>query len=314
MDFKETAAWLLEQDHILILTHRRPDGDTLGCGIALCRALREQGKTAYMLFNEEMTPQFDPYVEGIWMAEGAQVDTVVSVDIAALTLMTDSAKPWVDRGIDLAIDHHPSHEGFGALTCLDGSRAACGELIYDIVRQWGPVSAQVALPLYVAISTDTGCFEYSNTTPATHRIVADLMETGIDFYTANHRHFGTKSLGRLKLESLLVDTMEVHDGGAIALAGVSLADMARLGTTESDAEDISSFLGKIQGVESAGTLRELKPGEWKISMRTQVLSATEICGHFGGGGHRAAAGGTIFGDFAQAKAVLMTAIRAVQHG
>ena len=143
---------------------------------------------------------------------------------------------------------------------MDPGRAACGELIYDLIRQWGPVSPAAALPLYVAVATDTGCFMYSNTTPATHRVCADLMAVGIDFQGVNKRHFRTKSLKRLRLESLLVDGMDVHDGGATVIAAISLADMARLEATERDAEDIAAFLGQIEGVRTSVTIRELAPG------------------------------------------------------
>ncbi|KAB5102278.1 iron-containing alcohol dehydrogenase, partial [Bacteroides thetaiotaomicron] len=105
------------------------------------------------------------------------------VDIAARSLFTRAGEPWLARGVDLAIDHHPSQAFFAAQTCLDAGRAACGELIYDILRELGPITPAMAIPLYVAVSTDTGCFQYSNTTADTHRVAAALMDTGIDVFT-----------------------------------------------------------------------------------------------------------------------------------
>ena len=184
---------------------------------------------------------------------------------------------------------------------------------YDLIRQWGPVSREAALPLYVAVSTDTGCFQYSNTTAATHRVAADLMDTGIDAQGANKRHFRTKSLKRLKLESLIVDTMDLHDGGAIAIAAVSLADMARLEATERDAEDIAAFVGQLEGVHTSVTIRELAGGACKLSVRTDAtLNATKVCALLGGGGHAAAAGCTVPGTVEEAKAAILAAIRKVQ--
>ena len=228
MDYKAAAELLKKQDRILILTHRRPDGDTIGCAAGLCAALREQGKTACILPNEDATSLFTPYLGGYLAEEDWEPDFVVSVDIAGRSLFTPRGERYLARGIDLGIDHHPSYEGFARESCVDPGRAACGELIYDLIRQWGPVSPAAALPLYVAVATDTGCFMYSNTTPATHRVCADLMAVGIDFQGVNKRHFRTKSLKRLRLESLLVDGMDVHDGGATVIAAISLADMARL--------------------------------------------------------------------------------------
>ena len=300
MEYTEAAELLLRQNDILILTHKRPDGDTIGCAVGLCQALREQGKTAWVLPNEDATTLFTPYLEGYLAPEGFQPAFVVSVDIAGKGLFTPDGEMWLKRGIDLAIDHHPSQEYFAKETCLDAGRAACGELIYDLIRQWGPVSPAAALPLYVAVATDTGCFQYSNI-------------TGIDAQKANKRHFRTKSLKRLKLESLIVDTMDLRDDGAIAIAAISLADMARLEADERDAEDIAAFVGQLEGVHTSVTIRELKDGACKLSVRTdETLNATKVCALLGGGGHAAAAGCTVPGTVEEAKAAIMDAIRKVQ--
>ena len=313
MEYREAAALLLRQNDILILTHKRPDGDTIGCAVGLCQALREQGKTAWVLPNEDATRLFTPYLEGYLASEGFAPSFVVSVDIAGRGLFTPAGEAWLQRGIDLAIDHHPSQEYFAKETCLDAGRAACGELIYDLIHQWGPVSPAAALPLYVAVATDTGCFQYSNTSPATHRVAADLMATGIDAQGANKRHFRTKSLKRLRLESLIVDTMDLHDDGAIAIAAIGLADMARLEADEADAEDIAAFVGQLEGVHTSVTIRELKDGACKLSVRTDAtLTATKVCALLGGGGHAAAAGCTVPGTVEEAKAAILDAIRKVQ--
>lgn len=315
MTYLEAAQWLLSRDNVLILTHVRPDGDTVGCAAGLCRALREQGKTAWVLPNPETTSIFTPYLEGLLAPEDWQPDTVVSVDIAARGLFPENALCYLPR-VDLAIDHHPSQEFFAAGTCLDASRAACGELVYDIVRQWGPVSPQVALPLYVAVSTDCGCFVYSNTSAACHRVAAELMDTGFDFYPINRRHFRTKSLKRLRLESMLTAGMDVHDGGQTVIVSLTLDMMAQVGATEEDIDDISAFVGQIEGVRTGVTLRELRPGVCKISLRTDPgdLNASKVCALLGGGGHAAAAGATVEGDVEFTRQAVLDAIRKVKHG
>ena len=170
----QTAQRLLAMEDVLILTHRRPDGDTIGCACALCLALRQLGKTAWVLPNEDAHGLFTPYFEGVLAPAEFVPQFVVSVDTAALGMLPGSGKAYADR-IDLAIDHHPSQEFFARETCLEADSAACGEIVYDILRQLTPLTPEMALPLYVAISTDTGCFVYSNTTPDTHRIAAALM-------------------------------------------------------------------------------------------------------------------------------------------
>jgi phosphoesterase RecJ-like protein len=313
MRVEEAARLLLGWNDILILTHRRPDGDTIGCAVALCQWLREQGRRAHLLTNEEAHALFHPYLEGYLAPADFQPAHVVSVDIASLGLLPDSAAPYREQ-VELAIDHHPSNEGFGRYNWVDPSCAACGELIYRLVTQTGPVSRAVALPLYVAVSTDTGCFAYSNTSPQTHRVAADLMETGIDHQWVNKRHFRTKSYKRLQIESRIVQEMELFDGGATAVATVSLALVRELGATEEDLEDISSFVGQVEGVKNGVTLRELKPGECKFSLRTdRTLNASRVCGLLGGGGHAAAAGCTVYGTIAQAKSAMLDAIHQVQQ-
>ena len=159
MTYQEAAAWLRQHDRYLILTHKRPDGDTIGCAAALCAGLRRLGKTAHICPGTGETHLFTPYLEGYLAPEDYEAETVVSTDIAARSLFTREGERWLERGIDLAIDHHPSQEFFARETCLDAGRAACGELIYDILRELGEITPEMAVPLYVAVSTDTGCFQ-----------------------------------------------------------------------------------------------------------------------------------------------------------
>ncbi len=309
----ETAAFLRKCDNVLILTHIRPDGDTVGCAAGLCIALRQLGKTAYVLRDPGTSGIFTPYLDGLTAEGGWQPDTVVAVDIAAASMFHDAALPYRDR-VDLTIDHHPSQEFYARETCLDSSRASCGEIIFDILRQWGPVNPEAALPLYVAVSTDCGCFVYSNTNAACHRTAAELMETGIDFYHVNRRHFRTKSFKRLQLESMLIQGMELHDGGELAVVTLTLDMMARLDATEEDVDNISAFVGQVEGVKTGVTIRQLTPALCKLSLRTDPgdLNANHVCALLGGGGHAAASGATVDGSPEAAKAAIMAAIRKIQ--
>ena len=227
LTIQQTAEFLSAHDGYLILTHVRPDGDTVGCAAALCRGLRDLGKTAFVLPNPETTSLFSPYLEGLLAPEGFAPETVVSVDMAARGLFPDNAKKYLER-VELAIDHHPSQEFFARNTCLDAQRAACGELMYDILREMTPITREIALPLYVAVSTDCGCFVYGNTSAGTHRVAAALIDTGIPLAELNKRHFRTKSFKRLRLESMLTESLEFHDGGEIAIAAISLHMMDTL--------------------------------------------------------------------------------------
>lgn len=314
LDFHQTAAWLLGRDNFLILTHVRPDGDTVGCAAGLCLALREQGKTAYILPDPNTSGLFTEYVQPLWASSDYAPDTVVAVDIAARSMFHEGAKAWLDR-VDLTVDHHPSQEFYAKDTCLDGQRAACGELIYDIVRQWGPVSKPVAEALYMAVSTDCGCFVYSNTNAACHRVAADLLDTGIDCYPINRRHFRTKSFKRLKLESMLTEGMQLLDGGAVAIVTLTLDMIRSLQATEEDMDNISAFVGQIEGVRTGVTIRQLTDTTCKISLRTDPadLNASKVCALLGGGGHAAASGATVEASPEQTADLVIQAIRTVQN-
>lgn len=312
MDYQQAARLLAERDNILLLTHKRPDGDTLGSAAALCLALRAMGKEAWLLTNPQVTGLFTGYLEGL-CREDFEPEFVVSVDVASLGLLPDNAAPYAGR-IDLALDHHPSNEGFGGENCVDPSRAACGELVYDLIGCLTPLTAEMAMDLYVAVSTDTGCFQYSNTTWRTHAVAAELLKFDFPCAQVNKRHFRTKSLKRLKLEGELLGGMKLYQSGTLAMAALTLDIMERVEAREEDAEDISAFLGQIEGIRHAATFRELSPGEFKLSLRTDEhsLNASAVCALLGGGGHAAAAGATLTGTLEEVYAQLLAAVEQVQ--
>ena len=291
----EAAALLRSFDRVLILTHIRPDGDTVGCAAGLCAALRAMGKTAYLLPNPGLTDNTAPYFTPYAAPADFAPEKVVSVDIAAVGLFPDNAKAYLGR-VDLAIDHHPSFEGFGRKNIVRPEAAACGELVLDIVRELTPVTPEIALPLYVAVSTDTGGFIYSNVTAATHRAAAELMDTGIDYRSVNKVFFQTKSRIRMQLEAAMLAGARFYDGSRVAVLSVPRALLEKFHASESDAEDLSALGPQIQGVDCAVTMRELGDGVWKFSLRTgERVNATEVCRLLGGGGHARAAGATLEG-------------------
>ncbi len=304
----ETAELLRSFDRVLILTHVRPDGDTVGCAAALCAGLRALGKTAYLLPNPELTATTVPYARPYEAPADFLPDKVVSTDIATLGLLPENAKAYASR-IDLAIDHHPSFEQFGAANIVRPEAAACGELIYSILAHLGPITAEMALPLYVAVSTDTGCFAYGNTTSNTHAVAAALMATGIDYHTVNKVFFRTKSRKRMQLEGAMLSTAEFYDHDRVAVLSVPMSLMEQFSATESDAEDLSALGGQIEGVDCAVTMRELRPDVWKVSVRTGArVNATQVCRMLGGGGHAAAAGCTVEAPWAEGKRQILAAV------
>ena len=304
----ETIDYLRTHDNYLILNHRRPDGDAVGSAAALCRALRQMGKTASVWKNPETTERYLPYLSGLETEAVPEGASLISVDLAAETLLPLNGLDFAGR-IVLSIDHHMSNTGYAEYTNVDPKCAACGELLLEILRELGPVTKEMADALYLAVSTDTGCFQYSNVTGDTLRTAAALKDLGADTFSINKTMFGTKTIARLRLESALTNSAEFYAGGLVAVCCISQSLMDSIGATEDDAEDISGFPRSMEGVQIGVLVKELREGGAKISLRTgDAYNASEICGKLGGGGHRAAAGAQDDAGMESAKARILAAI------
>lgn len=308
MTVREFAELIRGRDRFLILTHRRPDGDTVGSAAALCRGLRAFGKTAFVLPNPEASERYARMLDPFLAPEDYDPETVLSVDLAEEGILQVNGGPWAGR-IEFAVDHHPSNSGFSKKVLLDPTAGACGELIYFLLLELlGSVDRETATLLYVAVTTDTGCFRYKNTTPQTLRVGAALLEAGAPI-DLNRTMFMKKSRSRLLLESAIIEKLEIFKDGEASLAAVTRADLLRCGVREEDLEDVASIAGGVDGVELSLTLREVGDDEWKVSLRTgQYGNASAVCREFGGGGHGMAAGCTLNGPLEEVKARLKEAV------
>ena len=304
------AGYLEALDNVLLLTHVRPDGDTIGSAAALCRALRDCGQTAYLLPNPEITATYAPYAAPYWAPEGWQAEHIVSVDIADVSLLPENAKPYQER-IELAVDHHPSQTFFARNTCLEADSAACGEIVYEIIQHLTALTADIALPLYVAVSTDCGGFQYGNTTARTHRIAAALMDV-VDVAAVNKALFRTKSRVRLAMESRMVADMKLFDHQRVVVMEIPLSLRQEMQATDADIEELSALPALVEGTDCGVTLRELRPGTVKVSVRTGPrVDACALCRILGGGGHHAASGATVEGTLDEARMAVLAAYRKV---
>ena len=307
---QEAAARLRQMDNVLLLTHVRPDGDTIGSAAALCRALRDCGQTAYLLPNPEITATYAPYAAPYWAPEGWQAEHIVSVDIADASLLPENAQSYRDR-IELAIDHHPSQTFFARNTCLEADSAACGEIVYEIIQHLTALTADIALPLYVAVSTDCGGFQYGNTTARTHRIAAALMDV-VDVAAVNKTLFRTKSRVRLAMESRMVADMKLFDHQRVVVMEIPQSLRQEMQATDADIEELSALPALVEGTDCGVTLRELRPGTVKVSVRTGPrVDACALCRILGGGGHHAASGATVEGTLDEARMAVLAAYRKV---
>lgn len=291
MKIEEFAKAIDSQDDILIITHLRPDGDTLGSACALCSALRSLGKRAYIFRNIEITSNYIEYTKPYIAPDGYEHAFVIAVDVASEELF---ARGYTGR-VDICIDHHPSNTMFAGDTILRPEKASCGEIIFDLIREVrGGVDEREANLLYLAVSTDTGCFCYANTTSDTLRTAAALIDAGADNKGINKKIFRTVRKSRLLLEGLIYTGLKHFRGGKITVVTVTLDMMARSGATEDDCEDLASLAGKVEGSRVGITIRETEKGKCKVSVRTAPeVDADAICAIYGGGGHAMAAGCTL---------------------
>ena len=305
----DTARFLTEHDNYVILTHRRPDGDTIGSAAGLCLGLRAIGKTAWVLQNRQLTSRLAPFVEGLLTQEVPEDATIVCVDIASIELLSFDAEPLADR-IALAIDHHGSNSLSVTNRLVQPGSAACGEIILELLQELGILlTKKMAEALYVAISTDTGCFKYSNTTDRTHLAAAALMEAGAQAYPINKVFFDTKSFARLQLESRLTASMELYGGGTVGLCTMPKSLLEELHISEDDVDSISGFARSVEGVEIGIMIREVENGDGKISLRTsEKYNASDLCQVLGGGGHAAAAGATVPGGIPAARHAILSVL------
>ncbi len=309
----KAAEFLLQQDHFLILTHRRPDGDTVGSAAALCRALRTLGKQADILENPQLTPRYAPYWIGLTRSGVPENAHLVSVDTASKDMLLLGAEALADH-IELALDHHETNPGYAAINVIS-DYAAAGELIYELLGLLNvSLTKEMAEAIYLAVSTDTGGFRHANTNAHAFKVAAACCEAGADIFPMNRELFVVKTPARIRLEACLGNNLRYFASGRIALCSLSIAEMAAMGATEDDADDLSNYPRSIAGVELGILIREMADGTGKLSLRAgDSYNAAELCASIGGGGHRAAAGASVPGGIEAAEQAILAALRAAGH-
>ena len=296
LQVEQAAALLLQHDWILLLCHQSPDGDTIGSAYALCHALHQRGKRANVIYSDPIPQKMKFVLNGLdtslLMPPGA-ARFVVSVDIADAKLLGDELSQYKEDGkVDLSIDHHPSHKAFAKRLLLRGEDAANCQIIYDILKKMDiTFTPAIASCLYLGVSTDTGCFRFSNTQPRTHQIAAELIELGADWFQINRDMFEIKTRAEVAMEQETLQNIRYYCGGKAAALVITQELCKRVGVKVEDTEKIVNIPRSIEGVEIGATLKERPEGGFKVSLRTgESVDASEICAVFDGGGHKRAAG------------------------
>ena len=287
----EAAGFLLSHDGFAILTHRRPDGDTVGSAAALCRGLRQLGKKAWVLENQEVTERFAFLLEGLTKEAAEETDTLVAVDVASPGMLPKCFEIYKDR-VSLRIDHHGNATSFTPEELVDPDSASCAELVCDVITMLGvQMDKDIATAVYVGASTDTGCFRFANTNAHSFMIAAICAQAGAPIYQLNQDLFETNTLSKLRMHAWMIENMKVFGGGKLAIVAIPRAVEDMIGVTDDDMDNISSYPRTVAGICMAATLRQTKDGETKISVRAiPGYDASAVCAVFGGGGHKGAAG------------------------
>lgn len=305
------AEILMQRDNITLLCHRRPDGDTVGSAFALYYALQMLGKEVRVLCADPLPemyrylyPDYTPSRVLEW-----PVEYVVAVDVATADLLGGLEEKYGTM-VDLCIDHHPSNTDYAALTCLWAGAAACAEPAAAIIKAIGlPVSGRIAECLYTGLATDTGGFRFSNTTAATMRLAAEIMESGVDTARLNTCIFESVSKAKMLAEARMMSALQFYENDRIAVMPVTLAMRAETGVTGEELEDVAGIPRKIEGVLLGITIKEHE-GECHISLRSkEPVNADQIAAAFDGGGHRFAAGCTIRASVEEAARLLVEEAR-----
>jgi len=311
MTRNECAALFRDRDHFCILTHDKPDGDTLGTAVFLCLGLRKLGKQAFLLENPQVPELLAPLCRDLTVPEPAESATLISVDVAAPNMLPPTHQDLLPR-IVLKIDHHGSGTPFGQQQLVDPTAGACAEILYDVLALLDITpDPRMAEALYTAISTDTGCFRFANTTAHTFQVAAVCLEAGLNPAPINQAHFESISLNKLRVQAWVTEHTQFFADGKAALCVMPEELAETLRVSQEDTGGMAGFLRAIEGVCMAATIR-YSPEEacCVISMRAVPgYNAAAVCEVFGGGGHKGAAGGSIALPLQEAASALMTEMK-----
>lgn len=312
IDLRRVAELLSAQDKILILAHSHPDGDTLGSAFALCRGLQLLGKQSRVFCSDEIPNKFS-YLWREVEAQNFEPAYIVAVDVADTKLLGKQGENLYGDKIDLCIDHHPSNLMFAKETFVDSTAGGTCEIIYMVLRELGvKIAPDIADCIYTGISTDTGCFRYSNATARSYRFAADMIDFGADSAIINQVMFETKTRTYAQLERLALDTMKLYYDDRCAIITVTQDMYRQSGSNESECDPIASIPRQIEGVLVGAMIREKEDGTYKVSVRThRPVDASLLCRKMNGGGHARAAGCQLDGPLESAMETLLQNIKEV---
>ena len=309
LTIKDVAKFLKERDNFRILCHQNPDGDTIGSAFALASALGKIGKNAHICCSDAFPPQYSYMTGGEHINEDLPFDTLITVDIADKQLIGKKYEHLGNR-VDLIIDHHYSNTLYAENCYVNSDSASNCENIYDIIVELGvEIDKHIADCIYTGITTDTGCFRYSSVNHRTHTVACEVIKAGAEHDVINKIMFETKSLARINIERMALNSLQMFYDNRLAIIFVTQDMIKKSWAREDELEGIASIPREIEGVCVGVLCREKPDGSIRVSLRTtEHADAAEIALFFGGGGHKRAAGCTINDTVANARDKIVEAV------
>ncbi|HXG12941.1 MAG TPA: bifunctional oligoribonuclease/PAP phosphatase NrnA [Gemmataceae bacterium] len=324
IDWSPFVAIVNRHQRFLLTTHVRPDGDGLGSMLALADILSRRGKQVQMVIASTFPPRYrflDP--EGrieLFAPPGerwAGAEAVMVLDTGTWGQL-GSIGPFLQtlRAAKVVIDHHQTQDDLEAVPFVDVSAEATGRLVYEAITALGePLSPTAASALFVALAMDTGWFRHANATPATFALASRLIEAGAVPEVLYDELFERNSLARLKLMGLVLERLQLTDGGRVSFTEICRKDYETTGATPQDSEDLVNFTRSIAGVEVGLLFMEQPRGGIKVSFRSRSrVDVARLAEQFGGGGHRLAAGAIVEGPLPEVRRRVLEAVRAALNG
>jgi len=301
----------------ILMSHVRPDGDAIGSQVALGFSLLAMGKTVYLV-NEDGVPESLEFLKGskrvtVPPKDPVEVEVAIALDTAAKARLGDAslhaaskARLWIN------IDHHISNPEYGDLNLIDARKPATGQIVYELIKALDyPLPEETRDAVYVAVSTDTGSFQYGSTTAETYELGADLIRRGLDVGKINADIYDNHPRRRLELMRALLNTLQFSDDGQLAYWELLDHTRLNLNLQPDDSEGLIDMIRSVKGVRVAVFFEELHDGKIRVSMRSKDkgINVCDVATAFGGGGHALAAGIRMPGPLAEVKPKVLAALQ-----
>lgn len=313
--FQKAVELIGKSNKVLITTHTRPDGDGCGCIAAISETLINLGKDVKILLLSELPVWYEflfkQKPETLTKATKLDSDLIIIADTAAYNQLPglDKYLKQPDKPV-LTIDHHVTNDGLGDVKLIDSSAAATALVVFDLLKYAGwPITKKIAEALFVAVSTDTGWFQFDNTDSRAMKVCAELIEAGANPSRIYRDLYQNSSPQRFRLIAAMLNTLELHLDGRFAMQHLSQADFKQTGAKLSDTENLIDECRRISSVEVAALFVEQADGRIKVSLRSRgAINVCKIAEKFGGGGHKMAAGVHLPGPVEIAKKLIFDAV------